>query len=225
MKEMNVNEFSGFWVPRHNAKVFKRGLEEWKAPFLPDDMGTIKTEAIYNLATHGCLPANRLIPMQFRAMEMGYKSNLCGTKNVLSTLKFPVKENELGIYYTFKDEMGEIYTNQLFFAEQTEGSEWLIEEASKEMKPISNLQDVSMVIASSNPKEYLGTYIAACRAGMKLSVDPQIAEEFKFNIMPYLENELKEHCDRDLNMDTLEQILFMADKRGTEIIRTLNAEI
>ena len=54
---------------------------------------------------------------------------------------------------------------------------------------MDNLKDVSMVIASSEPKEYLGTYMAACKSGMKLSVDPQIAEEFKGKIMPTLEND------------------------------------
>ena len=51
---------------------------------------------------------------------------------------------------------------------------------------MDNLKDVSMVIASSEPKEYLGTYMAACKSGMKLSVDPQNAEEFKAKLMPVL---------------------------------------
>ena len=89
---------------------------------------------------------------------------------------------------------------------------------------MDNLKDVSMVIASSEPKEYLGTYIAAWRSGMKLSVDPQIAEEFKSKIMPTLENDIRDPEKRDKNLPTLSNILFEADKRGSEICRTLAAE-
>ena len=36
-----------------------------------------------------------------------------------------------------------------------------------------------MAIESSEPVEYLGSYIATCKSGMNLSVSPEIAEEFK----------------------------------------------
>lgn len=70
------DEFNGFWIPHHNAKVMKRGFEENKAPFLPDASGNIKAEPIYNGASGYCLPANRLIPVQFAKMENGYNSNI-----------------------------------------------------------------------------------------------------------------------------------------------------
>lgn len=89
---------------------------------------------------------------------------------------------------------------------------------------MDNLKDVSMVIATSEPKEYLGTYIAACRSGMKLSVDPQIAKEFKEEIMPTLENDIRDPDKRNITMPTLSNISFEADKRGAEICRTLAAE-
>ena len=59
---------------------------------------------------------------------------------------------------------------------------------------------------------------------MKLSVDPQIAEEFKEEIMPTLENDIRDPDKRDKTMPTLSNILFEADKRGAEICRTLAAE-
>lgn len=39
---VSKNEFNGFWIPRHNAKVMKQGFENNKAPFLPDASGNIK---------------------------------------------------------------------------------------------------------------------------------------------------------------------------------------
>ena len=102
-----------------------------------------------------------------------------------------IKENEKGVFYNFKDEQGEIHTSSLFFAEQTQNPDALIAASKDKIQQKTNLKDYSMVIASSEPKEYLGTYMAACGSGMKLSVDPQIAEEFKKKLMPTLENDLK----------------------------------
>ena len=57
---------------------------------------------------------------------------------------------------------------------------------------------------------------------MKLSVDPQIAEEFKSKLMPTLENDLKKQEERNKELPTLSNLLFDADKRATEITRTLS---
>ena len=135
-----------------------------------------------------------------------------------------IKENEKGVFYNFKDEQGEIHVASLFFPEQTQNPEGAITATKDKIQQMDNLKDVSMVIASSDPKEYLGSYIAACRSGMKLSVDPQIAEEFKSKIMPTLENDIRDPEKRDKNLPTLSNILFEADKRGSEICRTLAAE-
>jgi hypothetical protein len=133
-----------------------------------------------------------------------------------------IKENEKGVFYNFKDEQGEIHTSSLFFAEQTQNPEALIAASKDKIQQKTNLKDVSMVIASSEPKEYLGTYMAACRSGMKLSVDSQIAEEFKSKLMPTLENDLKKQEERNKELPTLSNLLFDADKRATEITRTLS---
>lgn len=219
---VSKQEFNGYWIPRHNAKVMKQGLEENKAPFLPDSTGVIKAEPIYNMATGYCLPANRLIPVQFAKMQNGFNSNIVATRTTLSGLENGIKENEKGVFYNFKDEQGEIHTSSLFFAEQTQNPEALIAASKDKIQQKTNLKDVSMVIASSEPKEYLGTYMAACRSGMKLSVDPQIAEEFKSKLMPTLENDLKKQEERNKELPTLSNLLFDADKRATEITRTLS---
>lgn len=221
---VSKDEFNGFWIPHHNAKVMKRGLEENRAPFLPNESGVIKAEPVYNVATGYCLPANRLIPVQFAKMENNYTSNMVATRTTIGSMKNAIKENEKGIFYNFKDEQGEIHVASLFFAEQTQNPEDFINKGSEKIKQMDNLKDISMVIASSEPREYLGTYIAACKSGMKLSVDPQIAEEFKTKIMPNLENDIKSPEDRNKDIPTLSNILFEADKRSTEILKTLSQE-
>ena len=223
-KPVSKDEFNGFWIPHHNAKVFKRGLEENKAPFLPDATGSIKAESIYNAASGYCLPAGGLIPVQFAKMENNYNSNIVIPRSTVTALENSIKENEKGVFYNFKDEQGEIHVASLFFPEQTQNPEGAITATKDKIQQMDNLKDVSMVIASSDPKEYLGSYIAACRSGMKLSVDPQIAEEFKNKIMPTLENDIRDPEKRDKNLPTLSNILFEADKRGSEICRTLAAE-
>ena len=72
-----------------------------------------------------------------------------------------IKENEKGVFYNFKDEQGEIHVASLFFPEQTQNPEGIINASKDKIQQMDNLKDVSMVIASSEPKEYLGTYIAA----------------------------------------------------------------
>ena len=189
---VSKQEFNGYWIPRHNAKVMKQGLEENKAPFLPDSTGNIKAEPIYNMATGYCLPANRLIPVQFAKMQNGYNSNVVATRTTLGGMENGIKENEI------------------------------IAASKDKIQQKTNLKDYSMVIASSEPKEYLGTYMAACRSGMKLSVDPQIAEEFKKKLMPTLENDLKKQEERNKELPTLSNLLFDADKRATEITKSLS---
>ena len=218
------DEFNGFWIPRHNAKVIKRGFEENKAPFLPDPSGNIKVDPIYNAASGYCLPANRLIPVQFAKMENGYESNVVATRTSIGAMENTLKENEKGVFYNFKDETGEIHTASLFFPEQTQDPQAMLNATRDKIMPATSLKDVSMVIASSEPKEYLGTYMAACKSGMKLSVDPQIAEEFKTKLMPVLENEMKEPEKRNKEIPGLSHVLFEADKRGTEIVKTLERE-
>ena len=95
---VSKQEFNGYWIPRHNAKVMKQGLEENKAPFLPDSTGNIKAEPIYNMATGYCLPANRLIPVQFAKMQNGYNSNVVATRTTLGGMENSIKENEKGVF-------------------------------------------------------------------------------------------------------------------------------
>ena len=221
---VSKDEFNGFWIPRHNAKVMKRGLEENKAPFLPDKSGNIKAEAIYNTASGYCLPAGRLIPVQFAKMNNGYSSNVVIPRTTITAMEQSIKENEKGVFFNYKDEEGEYHVGSLFFPEQTQDPNGIVNATKDKLQQPVKLNDTALVIASSEPKEYLGSYIAPCRSGMKLSVDPQIAEEFKSKIMPTLNNDIRDPDKRNKDIPSLSNVLFEAEKRGTEICRTLEAE-
>ena len=88
---VSSKEFSGYWIPRHNAKVMKEGIDNNSAPFLPDERGNIKAEPIYNMATGYCLPANRLIPVQFAKMQNDYNSNVVATRTTLGGMENGIK--------------------------------------------------------------------------------------------------------------------------------------
>lgn len=221
---VSKNEFNGFWIPHHNAKVMKQGLENNRAPFLPDASGNIKAEAVYNAAFGYCLPAGRLIPVQFAKMNNGYNSNVVIPRTTITAMEQSIKENEKGVFFNYKDEEGEYHVGSLFFPEQTQDPNGIVNATKDKLQQPVKLNDTSLVIASSEPKEYLGSYIAACRSGMKLSVDPQIAEEFKSKIMPTLNNDIRDPDKRNKDIPSLSNVLFEAEKRGTEICRTLEAE-
>lgn len=67
----------------------------------------------------------------------------------------------------------------------------------------TNLKGLSLTIESAEPVEYLGSYIAACKSGMNLSVSLEIAEDFKKNIMMNVNNDLKKAENRDKNKKSI----------------------
>lgn len=223
-KPVGKNEFNGFWIPAHNAKVMKAGIESNKAPFLPNAEGEIKAEAIYSIGSGYCLPGNRLIPVQFEKFNKGYTSNVVATKSLIKEMENSLKDGEKGVMYNFKGKDDAFHTATLYFPEQTEKPDDLIAMANNSIEKQENLKDIQLTIGSSEPVEYLGAYLAACKGGMKLSVDQQVAEDFKNKIMVNVENDIKKADNRDKNIESVGNILFNADKRGTEILRTLAQE-
>ena len=75
-----------------------------------DLYGYTKVDPIYNAASGYCLPAGRLIPVQFAKMENGYESNVVATRTSIGAMENTLKENKKGVFYNFKDETGEIHT-------------------------------------------------------------------------------------------------------------------
>ena len=106
---VSKNEFNGYWIPKHNAKVMKEGIDNNTAPFLPNKDGTINAVPIYNASTGYVLPATRLIPAQIEKEKKGYESNIVIGRNFSEMASTSLKENEKGIFYNFKDETGEIH--------------------------------------------------------------------------------------------------------------------
>lgn len=218
------SEFSGYWIPSHNAKVIKEGITSNKAPFLPDANGNIKAEPVYSLSQGYCLPATRLIPVQFEKMDKGYRSNIVATRRQITDAGNSLKDGEKGVLYNFKGKDDNIHTTALFFPEQTENPQSVIDRAKEKIQPRGNLKEIDMEITSGKPVEYLGTYIAACKGGMRLSVSPEIAEEFKNNMMTHVSNDLKKSGEKNRDIDSVGNILFNADRRSTEILKTLALE-
>ena len=52
-----------------------------------DLYGYTKVDPIYNAASGYCLPAGRLIPVQFAKMENGYESNVVATRTSIEQWK------------------------------------------------------------------------------------------------------------------------------------------
>ena len=144
------SEFSGFWIPSHNAKVMKTGLETNKAPFLPDKNGNIKAEPVYTLSQGYCLPASRLIPVQFEKMNKGYESNIVATRHQITESGNELKDGEKGVLYNFKGKDENFHTTALFFPEQTENPQAVIDLAKDKIHQPTNLKGLSINIDSAD---------------------------------------------------------------------------
>ncbi len=219
---VSEKEFNGYWIPRHNAKVMKAGIENNNAPFLPNAYGQIKAEPVINAATGYCLPAPRLIPAQFVKNEKGLTSGFVTTKSIMDEVGAKPKEGEKALFYNFKNEEGEICTASYFFPEQTDNYQAIFDKAMLNVKPAENLNSVTIAIANSEPEEYLASYIAACKTGMTVTASPDVAEDFKKKMLVTLNNDLLKNEEKDTSIKSMNEILFNADKRSTEIIKTLS---
>lgn len=101
-KPISKSEFSGYWIPSHNAKVAKAGIEANAAPFLPDANGNIKAESIYNASTGHCLQGSRLIPVQFKRMKKAMLLKLSQQRLRQRILKVKSKQAKRAFFTTLK---------------------------------------------------------------------------------------------------------------------------
>ena len=146
------------------------------------------------------------------------------TRNQIGDAGTELKDGEKGVLYNFKGKDENFHTAAVFFPEQTENPGVIMEMAKDKINQPTNLKGLSLTIKSAEPVEYLGSYIAACKSGMNLFVSPDIAEDFKKNIMVNVNNDLKKAENLDKSIDSVSNILFNADRRGTEILKTLAFE-
>lgn len=222
---VSEKQFNGFFVPNHNAKLIRDAIENGSAPFLPDENGNVKTNPIFNGNTGFCLNAKDLIPLQ---IIQGENSNMVATYKTVQNAGTRVKDGEKGFFYNFQREDKTVGTAQFFFPEQTENPEVVKETVLKNVTKaykngIPNLNK-TIEITSAEPEDYLGSYVAACKSGATLKVNPEIAEEFKKNFTAVLDNQLSKKTDRNAEIDTLSNFMFKVDQKANSINKELYAE-
>ena len=219
---VSEKQFNGFYIPSHNAKIIKESIENGTAPFLPDQAGNVNAKPVINGNTGYCLNAKDLIPLQIVGKD---NSNIAVTYKTTQNIGTRVKEGEKGFFYNFKREDNTIGTSQFFFPEQTENPQ-LVKDAVNEKVAKNKLPQINKTIEiqSANPEEYLGTYVAACKSGASLKVNPEISEEFKKNFSAVLDNQLSKKADRNAEIDTLSNFMFKVDQKANSINKELYAE-
>lgn len=238
-QDLNVSkkDWNGAYVPKHTAKLIKAGIENETAPFLPKPQDIVRNgetsltfkmspELIYNANTGFALDAKDMIPVQLEKAAKGYESNVVGTKKSMDNAKTSIKAGENGVWYNFKGKDGEFHHSAYFFPEQAEQPERLQEFAQDNLKQKQNLTNDTIKIESPEVTDYLGAYVAACKSGAKIEVSPEIAEQFKANILAVAENELKRtNAEKNPAIPKMSDLLSNADKKANEIVKSREKEL
>lgn len=222
---VSKKEFNGFWITKHDAKVIKTSIKNNNAPFLPDENGQIKAEAIFNATTGYCIDSTRLIQLQIKKQENGYNSNIVATKSSLEMNDAVLNPNEKGVFYNFKAKDGKFHSAAYFFPEQTSNPESIRQFGTENIKNFyGNQSNKAIAIDSSNPEEYLAKYFAACRSGAKLTVSQKTASEFKDKMMIILNDELMRKKGTERQCPSLNTTLFNAGLKSNDVIKSLKQE-
>ena len=180
---------------------------------------------IYNANTGFALDAKDLIPAQFEKAARGYESNAVGTYKTSQSAQTKIKQDEKGIWYNFKGQDGQFHHAAYFFAEQMENPEKFTEFATQNFKQPQRLANETIKIDSSEIIDYLGAYVAASKSGANIAVTPEVATQFKQNMLAVCDNELKwSNAERNPNIPKLNDILFSADKKAGEIVKSIEKE-
>ncbi len=220
-------EWNGVYVSKHTAKLIKESLENEKSPLMPDENGIVKATPITNANTGWCLNAKDLIPAQLTRLNGGYESTVVGTKQTMDKSSNSVQENQVGLFFNFKGQDGEYHHSAYFFPEQTLYPANLIDFSEKQSKKNAKLQQVlsNETIKVENAKDYLPAYIASAKSGAKLEVSPEVASEFKNNMLPICNNELtKTTAEKNPNISKLSDVMFEADKKALDLIQSVKKE-
>ena len=234
---ISKQDWNGAYVPKHTAKLIKAGIENETAPFLPKPQDIVRNgetsltfkmspELIYNANTGFALDAKDMIPVLLTKAEKGYESNVVGTKKSMDNAKTSIKADEKGVWYNFKGKNGEFHHSAYFFPEQAEQPERLKEFAQGNIKQKQNLSNETIKIESADATEYLAAYVAACKSGAKVEVSPEIAEQFKQNILAVADNELvKTNAMKNPNIPKMTDLLSNVEKRASEIVKSREKEL
>lgn len=223
MAEINENKpsekaFNGFYIPAHNAKLIKEGLEKGDSPLLPGADGTLNPTAIYNSRTGYILPASVLIPAQIAKAENNFESNLVSTSFNLREAGTQRKTGEKGLWFNYKAKDGTIQTTQYLFGDQAENPKAVIDYANRnKIKDRKALDGINIEL--DNPDNYLSAYLAAAKSGLKVEVKPEVVNEFKEKMTKICENQMKNTKDRDKDIPLLNNYLFDNDQKSIDIIK------
>ncbi|MCM1322191.1 MAG: hypothetical protein NC041_06990 [Bacteroides sp.] len=221
---VSEKQFSGNWIPFHNAKIIKESMNKGNAPFLPNEEGEITARPIYNANTGFCLYAKDLIPLQIVADgNFSLSSAVVATKNSINAAKTSVKAGEKGFFYNFKRDDGSIGTTQFFFSEQTENPEAVKKLAEGKIRKSNNFNK-TVEITSAEPEEYLANYVAACKIGAKMKVSSEIAEEFKKSFSQVLDNQFAKKDEFDKKIGKLNELFFNADRKSAQIVKDIERQ-
>ncbi len=221
------NEWFGIYAIKHNAKLIKESLENENSPLLPDKNGTLKAVPITNANTGWVLNAKDLIPAQLTREKAGYKSTVVGTKNSMDKSNNTVLENEKGLTFNFSGQDGKVHGSSYFFPEQTLYPEKLIEFSEKQSKSKLKLQNElsNETIKINSASEYLPAYLASAKSGATIQVTPEVAAQFKQNMLEICNNELvKSSAQKNPAIPKLSDIMFESDKKGLELIQSVKKE-
>lgn len=222
-QNLNVSsrDWNGVFVPKHTAKLINKTFEDGTSPFIPVD-GKINPPFVYNVNTGFAPDAKDLIPLQLTKIEKGYDSSAFGTYSSMGKAGTRIKTGEKGLFFNFLGQDGELHHSAYFFAEQTEQPENFLGFADKNLRQRQNLKNRTIKIESANVEDFLSAYVASSRSGASIEVSPEVAEDFKKNLLEITSNELsKTEAERNPKIPKLDDVLFNADKKAKEIVRSL----
>jgi len=225
LKSLSKKDMAGVFVAKQRAGLVKDGIINETAPFIPKN-GQISTELIFNASTGRPLSAKEMIPAILMKEKNGYESNVVGGYTTGNKAGTSIKQGEKGLQYIFQDKDGVNHSSSFFFPEQMEQPERLREFAKGNQKWEQRLSGETFKITSPEVSEYLATYVAACKSGAKVEVSPEVAEQFKANMLAVANNELMPTTAlRDKNIPKMSDLLFNAEVKSTEIIKNREKEL
>ena len=95
--------------------------------------------------------------------------------------------------------------------------------SSSAVQIVKNIENKNILFI---PDCNLGAYVAACKSGAKIEVSPEIAEQFKANILAVAENELKRtNAEKNPAIPIMSDLLSNADKKANEIVKSREKEL
>lgn len=221
-QKQNVGRF----VALQRAKLMKDGITNNTAPFIPQNGETLSPEPIYNAKFGVPLEARTMIPAALLKSQNGFKSNVVASYYTSQEAKTAIVKDSKGVGNLYQGSDGEFHSSNYYFADQMEQPEKLQDFANKNMKWQKRLTNETLKAESPELSDYLASYLAAARGGAKLEVSPEVAEQFKANMLAVCENEMKPYqAMKDKSLPKLSDVFNEADKKSYSILKNREKEL